>query len=134
MTDYRGPVLTVVRCVPYGKVISYGQVAAYIGAAKDAREIGWALSSMGQVDNFPWWRVINNAGRLSIKGNPEATADKQKQLLEKEGIKISAEHTLDIEAYRFRADEVMLVHFGLEPAAIKDVLAKFEEPKQISLF
>ena len=33
----------VVRLVPYGKVTTYGAIANYLGVAKSARLVGWAL-------------------------------------------------------------------------------------------
>ncbi len=45
---------------------------------------------------------MNNKGLLSIKGNFYSTKEKQKALLESEGIIVSSDFELDIEKYRYR--------------------------------
>jgi methylated-DNA-protein-cysteine methyltransferase related protein len=49
----------------------------------------------------PWWRVVNNQGVISIKGNWEASKELQRELLRKEGIEVSENFTLDINRYRY---------------------------------
>src|SRR5581483_5888883 len=101
MTRFQDAILRVVRTVPVGKVVSYGQVAAYVGMPRAARQVGWAMRSMEGTPDFPWWRVLNNAGRITIKGNQFNTAQLQKELLEAEGIEINQAFELNIERYRF---------------------------------
>jgi methylated-DNA-protein-cysteine methyltransferase-like protein len=59
------------------QVVSHGQVAAYIGTPRAARQVGWAMRSLEGTPSFPWWRVLNSAGRLTIKGNQFNTAQLQ---------------------------------------------------------
>jgi len=54
----------------------------------------------------PWWRVLNNKGIISIKGNWTATKELQRSLLMKEGIKVSDDFTLNIGKYRYRNREI----------------------------
>lgn len=101
MDGFKEKVLSFVSKIPKGQVASYGQIAAALGSPRSARQVGWVLRGSdfpGKL--FPWWRVVNNKGEISIKGNPTATKQQQKTLLEKEGIKVSSEFTLDIEKYR----------------------------------
>jgi methylated-DNA-protein-cysteine methyltransferase related protein len=93
-------VLAIVKSVPKGRVVSYGQVALMAGRPRAAREVGWILNQRSD-DKTPWWRVINNSGRISIK-HPEYSALLQKELLEKEGVKVSDDFEIDIEKYRMR--------------------------------
>jgi len=83
--------------------MSYGQVALFLDVPNGAREVGWALSMSKDRDMIPWWRVVNNKGRVSIKGR--FSADEQRQLLRQEGVKVSEDFTFDIEKYRFFPDE-----------------------------
>ena len=53
-------------------------------------------------NDVPWWRVVNNRGLISIKGNWTATKELQKNLLMKEGIEVDENFVLDIEQYRFK--------------------------------
>jgi methylated-DNA-protein-cysteine methyltransferase related protein len=82
-------VYEVARLVPYGRVTSYGAIAAYLGTRMSARMVGWAMNKC-HVHQFPVpaHRVVNRNGMLTGKhhfGSP----DLMKQLLESEGIEIS---------------------------------------------
>lgn len=79
--------------------MSYGQVAAAAGSPRAARQVGGILRA-SSLDTLPWWRVINNAGYISIKGSFEATPQVQKSLLVQEGVPVSIEMQVDIDAYR----------------------------------
>lgn len=92
-------VYLVVRGIPHGKVMSYGQIALFLDMPRGAREVGWALSRVSDYDRVPWWRVVNNKGRVSIKG--KYTAEEQRQLLMQEGVKVYKDLSFDIEKYRF---------------------------------
>ncbi|HSW80118.1 MAG TPA: MGMT family protein [Candidatus Saccharimonadales bacterium] len=137
MNEYQQSILTIVRGIPQGKVMSYGQVAAYIGRPKEAREVGWTMQKIEA--DFPWWRVLNNAGLISIKDNPDADAAMQRQLLEKEGIVVDDTFKLDMGTYRFYLDEAALKNLHLDPTQIESILLKYQPPNadkniQLSLF
>lgn len=100
MTRFSDTVLAVVKSIPRGKVASYGQVALIAGKPRAAREVGWILNQKSN-EETPWWRVINNSGRISIK-HSEFDALMQKQLLENESIKVSDKFEIDIEKYRMK--------------------------------
>lgn len=123
MTPFKDRVITIIRSVPEGKVVSYGQVALYAGLPRTAREVGWILR--GSKEDMPWWRVINNKGIISIEGNWQADKRTQKQLLEAEGVEVSDQMEVDIEKYRFIADEEQLKAFQLEPEYIQKIISKY---------
>lgn len=125
-TPFQQAVLQVVRAIPAGTVASYGQVAAYIGAPRAARQVGWALRSLEGAPDFPWWRVLNNAGVISIKGNMHSTAQAQKDLLTAEGVTVSTDFTLPMAEYRFRPTPADLQKLELDPAYIQSVLHKYD--------
>jgi methylated-DNA-protein-cysteine methyltransferase-like protein len=102
MTQFKQTVLTIIASIPKGKVMSYGQIAAHAGSPRAARQVGGILRASSDSDRLPWWRVLNNEGRITIKGNWFATKELQKSLLEKEGIIVNKDFKLDIERYRFR--------------------------------
>jgi methylated-DNA-protein-cysteine methyltransferase-like protein len=78
----------VVRCVPKGRVTSYGAVAAAIGAASGARVVGYAMNTCeGVKPKVPAHRVVNRNGMLTGKHH-FSPPEKMQQLLEKEGIEI----------------------------------------------
>lgn len=78
-------VYEVVRLVPYGRVTSYGAIAKYLGTAKSARMVGWAMNAAHGLSDVPAHRVLNRNGLLSGKhhfGPPT----RMQELLESEGI------------------------------------------------
>jgi methylated-DNA-protein-cysteine methyltransferase-like protein len=100
--NFRQNVIEFIKKVPKGKVVSYGQVAAAAGSPRAARQVGGILRSIGPIDGeIPWWRVINNKGVISIKGNWTANKETQKDLLLKEVIEIK-DYTVDIKKYRYK--------------------------------
>lgn len=118
-------VIQVVQSIPPGTVVSYGQVAAYIGVPRAARQVGWTLRQIENSVTIPWWRVINNAGRISIEGNLHNDKTLQKKLLQQEGIEVNGDFTLKIEKYRFKADNILLKQWGLPEEYREKVLGKY---------
>jgi methylated-DNA-protein-cysteine methyltransferase-like protein len=80
-------VYALVKEVPRGTVVTYGQVAAILGHPRAARAVGTALSHLpGAFARIvPWQRVINASGQISIRGDVHRP-DLQRQLLELEGV------------------------------------------------
>lgn len=82
-------VYEVVKCIPPGRITSYGAIARFLGAGKSARMVGWAMNaSHSQLENVPAHRVVNREGLLTGKHHFEGE-DVMKQLLESEGVKVS---------------------------------------------
>jgi methylated-DNA-protein-cysteine methyltransferase related protein len=108
MSPFKEKVIQVIRLVPYGKVVSYGQVAAYVGAPRAARQVGWILRGLENTVDLPWWRVINNSGRISIDGSLHNDKYLQRKLLQAEGVVVLENFTLDMEQYRYIAEDKTL--------------------------
>lgn len=64
MSEFKKAVLKVVSLIPKGRIASYGQIALLAGVPRGARQVGNILCQHGE-GNTPWWRVINNAGRIT---------------------------------------------------------------------
>lgn len=124
MSPFKKRVIEIVNYIPAGKVVSYGQVALYMGAPRGARQVGWILRQIGAETNIPWWRVINQKGRISINGNLNADKDLQKKLLEADGIEVK-EFQVDMERYRFKPDQKLLNRLQLGNEYIEKALNKF---------
>ena len=89
-------VFEVARLIPYGRVTSYGAIAKYLGAARSARMVGYAMNgSVGK--DVPAHRVVNRKGLLTGKHHFDGT-NLMQQLLESEGIKISDNQIQDFES------------------------------------
>jgi methylated-DNA-protein-cysteine methyltransferase-like protein len=78
-------VYAVAKQIPYGRVTSYGAIATYLGAAKSARMVGWAMNASHGNDEIPAHRVVNRKGLLTGKHHFYGT-NLMQQLLENEGI------------------------------------------------
>jgi len=105
MSKFKNYIYEIVQKIPHGKVVSYGQVALYAGIPRGARQVGWILRQSEEKVDLPWWRVVNNKGRVTIKGNKYNDANIQRKLLLNEGVRVDEEFNLDIEAHRFKPDE-----------------------------
>ncbi len=92
-------VYEVVGQVPYGRVTTYGAIAAYLGSKGSARMVGWALnSSRYSVVSIPAHRVVNQAGLLTGKkhfGGP----DTMQELLKSEGISVENNKIVNMDRY-----------------------------------
>ena len=84
-TSFFERVYTVVRQVPYGRVTSYGAIAAFLGARGSARMVGWAMNAAHNLSDVPAHRVVNRLGMLTGKHHFGGT-NLMQQLLESEGI------------------------------------------------
>jgi methylated-DNA-protein-cysteine methyltransferase related protein len=94
-------VYRLVRQVPRGRVVTYGQVAAMIGHPRAARAVGTALGSLrgALLDGVPWQRVLAASGRCSHRDG--FSAAEQRALLEREGIRFSRGGRVDLERVRW---------------------------------
>lgn len=87
MTEFESRVDRVLRAIPVGTVMSYGEVAAEAGRPGAARAVGRILArSHGE---YPWWRVVNASGRLLPGGE-----DEQERRLRAEGVMVAAGRVL----------------------------------------
>lgn len=78
-------VYAVAKQIPYGRVTSYGAIATYLGTAKSARMVGWAMNASHGNDEIPAHRVVNRKGLLTGKHHFDGT-NLMQQLLESEGV------------------------------------------------
>lgn len=115
MASFFDQVYAVVRQVPAGRVASYGQIAAILGHPRAARTVGWALASLSQSqeEDVPWQRVINSAGRISIR-NLRHASEEQRRLLEAEGIEFDERDTVDWKRFGWQ---------GLGPVELAELLS-----------
>ncbi len=90
-------VYEVVRKIPYGKVTSYGAIAKYLGAARSARMVGWAMNASHGDESIPAHRVVNRKGLLTGKHH-FGGINLMQQLLENEGIVIKEAKIVDLES------------------------------------
>ena len=71
LTDYASRVLDVVEAIPPGRVMSYGDVAEYLGEG-GPRQVGRVMALWG--GGVAWWRVIHADGSLLARHERTALA------------------------------------------------------------
>ena len=90
-------VYAIARKIPYGRVTSYGAIAKYLGSARSARMVGWAMNASHFDESVPAHRVVNRTGVLTGKHHFDGT-NLMQQLLESEGIVIRDAKIIDFDA------------------------------------
>ena len=83
-----------VRLIPPGQVMSYGQVGDEAGCS--AREAGWAMNQAVDGGDVPWQRVVGASGNLPIGKRSPFLAQRQRELLEGEGVTFKENGNVDM--------------------------------------
>lgn len=96
-------VYAVVRTVPAGKVVTYGQVAEFVeGVSMSAREVGAAMNVSPR--DVPWQRVVGAGGHLPIGKRNPTLATEQRRRLEMEGVVFLPNGCVDMARFQWRPD------------------------------
>lgn len=102
---FRARVLTVVRAIPSGRVMTYGGVATVAGHPGAARQVGFVLRGLPDEPDghgVPWQRVVNAAGGLSTYR--VGAGELQRALLVAEGVQFGAAGRCDLRRYGWWPD------------------------------
>ena len=86
--------------IPKGKVVTYGQIAEYLGNKKLSRVVGNILHSNSDPIKYPCYKVVNSKGNLSNNFG-DGGIEVQKERLEKEGIKV-IDYRVNLDEYQFK--------------------------------
>ena len=98
MTKFTEDVLEIIKMIPRGKVMTYGQIAALANSPRGARQVSRILHSMSAKHNLPWHRVINSKGTISLTGEPGFI---QSEMLVREGIDV-IDKKIDLKKHLFK--------------------------------
>ena len=101
--SYRERVYELVRRIPAGRVMTYGQIAEVLGEGYTPRTVGYVMFGAG-TDDVPWQRVINSQGRCST-GRLTIPLDLQQGILESEGVKFDSSGKCDLNKCRWYPEE-----------------------------
>lgn len=94
-SKFRDDVYALVAQIPRGRIMTYGQLAALCGHPRAARQVG-GIAHFGPA-NLPWWRVVNKSGGLAA-AYTNGGREEHRRLLEEDGIYVSADYQIDVEA------------------------------------
>lgn len=102
MTPFTQSVIEVIRRIPEGKVMTYGQIARAAGSPRGARQVVRILHSMSAKYKLPWHRVVNAKGQIAIQEDEGRSL--QMIYLEEEGVAVTG-GKLDLETYQHRPEQ-----------------------------
>ena len=111
---YRERVYKIVRRIPRGRVMTYGQIAYLLGEGYTPRTVGFVMHGADE-RNTPWHRVINSQGKCST-GGIVLPADKQQRMLEHEGVKFDPFGRCDLEIFLWKPRRQMSARADAEKA------------------
>jgi methylated-DNA-protein-cysteine methyltransferase related protein len=101
MSDSYRRIYAVVSRIPRGRVATYGQVAELARLPRQARLVGYALNVLTADSDVPWHRVVNAAGKVSVRGDGLGHEELQAQLLRREGVRFVG-GALSLARYRWQ--------------------------------
>ena len=109
-------IYAIVERIPYGRVATYGQIAAIEGSST-ARMVGYALAALSGSDRtVPWQRVLNRTGAVSARSGGGGTS-RQRRALEAEGVLFDAAGRIDLDAFGWDGPDIdWMERHGFQPA------------------
>lgn len=99
MTPFTEAVIDIIRNIPEGKVMTYGQIAGLSGSPRAARQVVRILHSMSRKHRLPWHRVINAKGQIALQ--KDEAYNEQWMSLEAEGVKVGLNGVIDLGKYQW---------------------------------
>lgn len=99
MDQFHKQIFVVIHQIPSGQVSTYGDIAKMAGYPGYARHVGKALAQLPEGSTLPWFRVINSAGKISLKGE---NFSRQKSHLEQDGIEVNQAGRVNLKKYRWQ--------------------------------
>ena len=112
--NYRERVYEIVRGIPRGRVMTYGQIAMILGEGYTARTVGYVMHG-ADAEKVPWQRVINSQGKCST-GRLTIPVNLQQDMLEQEGVVFSQKGKCDLGKFQWFPE-------GFEPGSDDDQIS-----------
>jgi methylated-DNA-protein-cysteine methyltransferase-like protein len=100
MKPFTKKVIEIIKGIPEGNVMTYGQIAALAGSPRGARQVVRILHALSHIHALPWHRVVNAKGEIAIKDDESAFL--QKLNLQSEDVEVGDNGRIDLDKYRFR--------------------------------
>ncbi|MFT5702022.1 MAG: methylated-DNA-protein-cysteine methyltransferase-like protein [Desulforhopalus sp.] len=97
MDDFSEKVINILQEIPYGRVTTYGTVAALAGNVSGARQVARLLHSSSKKYQIPWHRVVNRKGEISERSSMSHLD--QRTLLEKEDVAFNKAGKIDLDVF-----------------------------------
>ena len=101
--DLSNKVYEFLTTIPKGKVVTYGQIASFLGNKGLSRVVGTILHKNPDGDKYPCYKVLNGKGELA-EAFVFGGKDIQKKRLEEDGIKVE-NNKVDLKIYQWKMGE-----------------------------
>jgi methylated-DNA-protein-cysteine methyltransferase-like protein len=116
-TSFAAEILGLIRQVPSGSVVTYGQLASLVGRRGASRQVGFVLASLPEDSSVPWHRVVNARGEVSRRSDGSGIAEGyQRHLLGEEGVEFDSQGRIDLD------------RFSWEPPRAREEVRRLVEP------
>lgn len=99
MESFTEKAMYIIKNIPEGKVMTYGQIATLAGSPRGARQVVRILHSMSKKYHLPWHRVINSKGEIGIQD--DESFNEQLFSLQSEGVEISDKRRINLQKYQY---------------------------------
>lgn len=104
MQPFTQRVIDIIKKIPEGRVMTYGQIAREAGSPRAARQVVRVLHSMSRKYQLPWHRVINSKGQIGLQD--EESYQDQLLSIESEGIEVGMNGVIDLEKYQYHPESL----------------------------
>jgi len=105
MEPFTQRVVEIIKEIPEGKVMTYGQIASQAGNRRGARQVARFLHTLSTKYDLPWHRVINSKGEISL--SDFESSNLQKLLLEREGVKFKRSNTISLNEFQYHKQNTL---------------------------
>jgi len=102
MKPFTQQVIAIIKDIPEGCVMTYGQIAALAGSSRGARQVVRILHSMSASHGLPWHRVVNIKGEIAIAD--DESRFKQILYLTSENIIVDEQGRINLAQYQYWPD------------------------------
>jgi methylated-DNA-protein-cysteine methyltransferase related protein len=104
MQPFTERVVNIIKNIPEGKVMTYGQIAKEAGSPRAARQVVRALHSMSRKHRLPWHRVVNSKGQIALQD--DESYNEQLFSLESEGVQVGLHGVINLEKYQYHPENI----------------------------
>lgn len=122
-TNFREQVIELLRRVPRGRLVTYGQLARVLGRPRASRVVGGFLWSLPSEDRqTPWQRVVNRDGRISKREDPFSDispTERHHEALAAEGLEPDLQGAYSLKKHGMKDHELRAL-FGCEMLELVD--------------
>lgn len=97
MQPFTAEVVRVLKEIPEGYVVTYGQVARMAGSPRAARQVVRILHTMSEKHGLPWHRVVNVRGEIAVPD--DESRELQRMLLKSEDVLFLEDGRVDLSVF-----------------------------------